>query len=88
MISALAVCDRFEVGVGALKSRSKMLLLGAAVGAGGAAAAVAWAEGGREVVVGGAVVVGEGISSEPNRSTTAGAGAGEGLGACVRERRG
>lgn len=41
MISALAVCDRFVVGVGALKSRSKILLLGAAVGAGGAAAAVA-----------------------------------------------
>jgi shikimate 5-dehydrogenase len=38
MISALAVCDLADVGVGALKSRSKML----EVGAGGAAAAVAW----------------------------------------------
>jgi len=40
------------------------------------------------VVVGGAVVVGGGISSDPKRSTTGAAGAGEGLGACVRERRG
>jgi hypothetical protein len=28
------------------------------------------------------------MSSEPNRSTTGAAGAGEGLGACVRDRRG
>jgi hypothetical protein len=39
-------------------------------------------------VVGGAVVVGGGISSEPKRSTTGAAGAGVGLGACVRDRRG
>jgi len=39
-------------------------------------------------VVGGAVVMGGGISSEPKRSTTGAAGAGEGLGACVRDRRG
>jgi hypothetical protein len=87
MISALAVCG-FAVGVGALKSRSKMLLLGAAVGAGGAAAAVVWGAGGRAVGVGGAVVIGGARSSEPNKSTTGAAGAGEGLAACVRERRG
>jgi hypothetical protein len=39
--------------------------------------------------VGGAVVVGGGISSEPNRSTTGtAAGAGDGLGAWVRDKRG
>jgi hypothetical protein len=41
MMSAFAVCDRFPVGVGALKSRSKRLLpVGASVGAGGAAPVV------------------------------------------------
>jgi hypothetical protein len=39
-------------------------------------------------VVGGAVVVGGGISSDPKRSTTGAAVAGEGLGACVRDRSG
>lgn len=32
--------------------------------------------------------MGGGISSEPKRSTTGAAGAGEGLGACVRDKRG
>lgn len=40
------------------------------------------------MAVGGAVVVGGGISSDPNKSTTGAAGAGEGLGTCVRDKRG
>ena len=91
MISALAVCGRPAGDVGALKSKSKML---DPVGVGpGAAAPDVGADCAAALAgcvaccdrVGGAVVMGGGISSEPNRSTTGAGAAGDGLGACVRE---
>lgn len=89
MISALAVCGRPAADVGALKSRSKRL---DPVGAGGAAPAVACGWGaeavGCVVRAGGAVVIGGGMSSDPNRSTTGAGAAGDGLGACVRDNNG
>jgi hypothetical protein len=96
MISALAVWGLDDVdGVGARKSRSKMLepAVGAAVGAGGAAAAVAWGMAAVGAAVEGGAVVTAGAraggSSPPMRSMMdVEVAAGAGLAAVVRERSG